>query len=125
MDSDLRIPILLGESGAQVVRVQRVGGSSCIEKSGPASEIAREAAVLRWCTRRLPVARVLREEAGLLEMSDLFGRPLNEWPSELAGELLAEALHQLHALSFAQCPFIADWDLRLREAQARLQAGFG
>lgn len=56
-------------------------------------------------------------------MSDLPGRPLNEWPSDLAGQLLAEALHQTHALPFPQCPFMADWGFRLREAQARLQAG--
>ena len=123
VDTQVRTPILLGESGAQVVRVRRVDGSSWIEKIGPASEIAKEAAVLRWCTGRLPVARVLREDRNVLEMFDLPGRPLNECSMELTGHLLAETIHRMHALPVGECLFTADWDLRLHEALARVRGG--
>ena len=120
---DLRTPILLGESGAHVVRVKRTDGTSWIEKSGPATEIAQEIAVLRWCTGLLPVARVLYEGSGVLHMSDLPGVPLTDLAVELAGSLLAEALRQIHAVPAAECPFVADWNLRIRDAEERLQAG--
>ncbi len=123
MSFDLRIPILLSESGARVVRVKRPDGTSWIEKSGPDSEIAQETAVLRWCADRLPVAQVLHEQKGVLHMSDLPGLPLTELPLELASRLLADALQQIHAVPGVGCPFLADWNLRIRDAEERLQAG--
>ena len=120
---EMRTPILLGGSGAQVVRVQWVDGSSCIEKFGPASEIAREAAVMRWCSDSLPVAHVLEERVGFLRMTHLSGVPLNAVALELASTTLSNALHRIHAAPSDGCPFAAGWDMRLFEAQERLYAG--
>ena len=123
MSRDQRSPILLGESGARVDRVRNAEGGSWIEKFGPAPDIAQEAAVLRWCAGRLPVAKVLQQQSGCLQMSDLPGRPLTELSLDLACSVLAEALFQIHAVPVGDCPFCADWGRRLREAEDRFQAG--
>jgi aminoglycoside 3'-phosphotransferase-2 len=118
-----RTPILLGESGAHVVRFSQEDGASWIEKSGSPAEISQEAAALRWCEDRLPVARVLDQRPGVLRMSELPGRPLWNLPAEIACTVLAEALRQTHAVPVAGCPLLAAWSLRICEAEARLQAG--
>lgn len=119
---ELRSPILLGESGAQVIRVV-VQGDSWIEKSGPPTDIAREAAVTRWCAGKLPVAQVLQEEVGLYRMTELPGVPLSEVPLELASDILTEALLRIHAVPLVGCPFEAGWSARLLVAKQRVRAG--
>lgn len=114
---------MLGESGAQVVRVQRANRNSWIEKSGPTSTIARETAVMHWCTASLPVAQILEEGVGFIRMTDLPGVSLNQAPVQLASSILAEALRRIHAIAFAGCPFAAGWNVRLMEAEERLKAG--
>ena len=123
MSFDVRTPIRSGKSGARVVRITRADGYSWIEKSGTASEIAQEAAVLRWCADQLPVARVLSEKPDLLQVSDLPGLPLSRLPAAVASALLAKAIQQIHAIPAAGCPFLADWDLRVRDAEVRCRNG--
>lgn len=43
---------------------------------------------------------------------------------EIASAVLAVTLHRIHAVPVAGCPFVAEWSLRVREAEARSQAGF-
>jgi aminoglycoside 3'-phosphotransferase II len=91
-------------------------------KSGPSAEIAQEAAALRWCEGRLPVAHVLDERPGVLEMSWLPGCPVSDLSADLACAVLVEALRQIHA-PLARCTLIAEWGLRLREAEERVRTG--
>ena len=123
MHSITRTAFLLGESGSCVTRCARVDGASWIEKSGPPAEIAQEAAALRWCGNRLPVARVLGHRPGILKMSELPGRPASEVPAEIAAVVLADALHQIHSVPVAGCPAGAEWDFRIQKAVARLKGG--
>ena len=53
---ETRTPILIGESGASVFRIQRSDGCFWIEKNDSALDISIEAAVINWCAGRLPVA---------------------------------------------------------------------
>jgi aminoglycoside phosphotransferase len=62
-----------------------------IEKSGPASDVSVEAAVIKWCAGRLPVPEVLAVEAGVLSMSALPGVTLTEAEIDCAVALTAEA----------------------------------
>lgn len=119
----MRSPILIGESGAAVVRVRDADGVSWIEKSGAEPGIGEEAAVLRWCAGLLPVPRVIERSEGLLRMSELPGVNLTEVSVEEAVAVLAEALGQVHSVSIADCPFPANWDLRVRQAEERVRAG--
>jgi aminoglycoside phosphotransferase len=114
---------LIGQSGAQVLRVQQADGFSWIEKTGPAPEIAAEAAVLNWCAGRLPVAQTIQEGAGFLLITDLPGVNLTEVSMEQAVDVLVEALRFIHAVPVKECPFSAGWDLRLQQAEERLHAG--
>ena len=87
-----RTAILTGKPRARVVGVQREDGLRWIEKSGSSSEIGLETAVLEWCAQRLPVAKVLGKDAGLLAMSALPGVNLTEASMECAVQVIAEAL---------------------------------
>jgi aminoglycoside phosphotransferase len=123
MRSHTRTPILIGESGGSVVRVRLEDGGSWIEKSGSGAEIAQEGAALRWCEGRLPVAHLLDQRLGVLAMSELPGRPASELPLDFACAVLVEALGLIHAVPVVGCPLVAEWSLRLRQAQARVRAG--
>jgi aminoglycoside 3'-phosphotransferase II len=94
-----------------------------IEKSGAASDLSVEAAVLRWCAGRLPVPEVLAIEAGVLSMSALPGINLTEAPIDCAVALTAEALHLIHSVPTEGCPFRADWAPRLHQAEHRVSCG--
>ena len=118
-----RTPILIGESGASVVRVRMEDGLEWIEKTGLSAEIDVETAVLEWCARRLPVAKVLGRDAGLLVMSALPGVNLTGTSMELAAQVIAEALHLVHATPIEGCPFTAGWTLRLSQGELRVRAG--
>jgi aminoglycoside 3'-phosphotransferase II len=120
---ETRTPIVTGQSGAQVVRIRRPDGSSCIEKTGPAPDIAAEAAVLHWCAGRLPVPQTIQVGVGFLLLTDLPGVPLTEVSIEQAVAALVEALRLIHALPLAGCPLPVGWALRLQQAEERLQAG--
>lgn len=118
-----RIPILLGESGASVVRCTPSAGSPWIEKSGQRVDIAREAEALRWCEEYLPVARLLDHRPGMLILSELPGSPLSESPADICSAVLASALAEIHAVPIGGCPLQAGWSLRIQEAETRLRAG--
>jgi aminoglycoside phosphotransferase len=119
-----RTPILIGASGAHVIRVHRSDGSSWIEKHGPAPEINAEVDVLNWCALSLPVARVIEQREGVLIMSELPGMNLAEVSLEHAVNVMVEALGQIHSVPIEDCPFSASWSLRLHQAELRIQAGF-
>jgi aminoglycoside phosphotransferase len=118
-----RTPILIGESGASVIRLTQEDGASWIEKSGSPARIEKEAAALRWCEGRLPVAQVLDHRPGLLEMSELPGCPVSNLSIDIACAVLADALRQIHAVSVAGCPLLSEWSLRLQEAEERVRLG--
>jgi aminoglycoside 3'-phosphotransferase-2 len=118
-----RSQIVIGKSGATVVRVTRADGSRWIEKSALTTDISVEAAVMTWCAGHLPVAQVLAVEAGVLSMSILPGINLAEAPSALAVVLTAEAVRLVHGVPADGCPFMADWATRLGEAESRVQRG--
>ena len=118
-----RTPILIGASGASVTRIRRGDGSTSVEKRGPALEISAEAAVLDWCSLRLPVARILEQREGVLVMSELPGANLAEATLELAVNVMVEALSLIHSLPVEDSPFSASWSLRLHQAEQRIEAG--
>src|SRR5438034_8696371 len=118
-----RTPILIGKSGTSVVRVQREDGLEWIEKTGSPAEIDFETAVLEWCAGNLPVAKVLGKDAGFLAMSALPGVNLTETSMERAAQIIAEALHLIHATPIDRCPFMARWALRLSQGELRVRAG--
>jgi aminoglycoside phosphotransferase len=115
--------IVIGKSGATVFRVTREDGVQWIEKSGPASDLSVEAAVMKWCAGRLPVPEVLALEAGVLAMSALPGVNLTEAAMDCAVALTAEALHVIHSIPTEGCPFRADWATRLDQAEYRVRCG--
>jgi aminoglycoside 3'-phosphotransferase-2 len=121
--SAIRTPILIGKSGASVVRVQREDGLEWIEKTGSSTEIDFETAVLEWCVGGLPVAKVLGRDAGFLAMSALPGVNLIETSMECAAQVIAEALHLIHSTPIQRCPFMASWALRLSQGELRVRAG--
>ena len=118
-----RIPILMGASGARIVRVQRADRDSCIEKRAPASEITAEAAVLTWLADRLPVPGVIQQGEGILIMSELPGLNLTDVAPQTAVNVIGEALRRIHALPVDNCPLLAHWSLRLDEAEQRMENG--
>jgi len=118
-----RVPIEIGASGANVIRVRRGDRSTWIEKRGAAAEIRAEAAVLKWCADRLPVARLIEHREGVMITSELPGVTLAEVSLENAVNVLVEALDLMHALPVENCPFSASWNVRLHEAEQRIEAG--
>jgi aminoglycoside phosphotransferase len=79
--------------------------------------------VLEWCAGRLPVAKVLEKRAGFLAMSALPGVDLTETSMECAAQIIAEALHLVHAMPTETCPFMASWAKRLSQAELRIRSG--
>src|SRR5207245_1046302 len=94
-----------------------------IEKSGDPAELRVEAAVMRWCAGRLPVASVYQEEDGRLAVSALAGVNLTQVPMRDAVAAAVEALHLIHSLPAQDCPFSAAWHERVRQARERVDAG--
>jgi aminoglycoside phosphotransferase len=118
-----RSPIVIGKSGARVVLVTGGDGTEWIEKSGPASNLAVEASVMKWCAGRLPVPEVLGLEASVLSMSARPGVNLTEASRDSAVAVMVEALTLIHAVSTEQCPFQSDWVTRIHQAERRVRAG--
>jgi aminoglycoside phosphotransferase len=120
---DHKTRILIGESGACVARIRHRDGSTSIEKRGPAPEITCEADVLEWCSLRLPVAQIIERREGVLIMSELPGANLTEVSPQVAVNVVVEALGLIHSMPVEDCPFSASWNLRLLQAQQRIEAG--
>lgn len=118
-----RTPILGGESGATVFKVQSHSGETWIEKSGPAEELSLEAAVLEWCAERLPVPKVLVNQGVSLTMSIIPGVELSQVSRQCAATVLNQALTLLHSIPTFNCPFQANWAACLQQAEDRVQAG--
>jgi len=94
-----------------------------IEKSGSSAELGLETAVLEWSSGRLPVPEVLEKGTGFLAMSALPGVHLTEVAVQCAVEVIAEALHLVHAIPVEGCPFLASWAMRLSQGEIRVRAG--
>jgi hypothetical protein len=68
--------------------------------------------------------RLLDQRLGVLEMSALTGRPLSELSADTACAVFAEALRQIHAVPVVGCPLLAEWSLRIQQAEERSRADF-
>ena len=118
-----RTPILGGESGATVFRVQSHDGETWIEKSGSAEELSLEAAVLEWCAEHLPVPKVLVNQGRSLTMSVIPGFDLSQVSMQCAATVMNQALTLIHSIPIYDCPFHADWKSCLQKAESRVYAG--
>ncbi len=123
----------LGESGADVFRIETADGASLFLKSEPAAPLAElpgEIARLEWLARQgLPAPAVIDQalEHGRhwLLMSAVPGRDLASGPfgpAEIVGHM-ADALRLLHRVPVATCPFDHRLARRIEDAQARAVAG--
>ncbi|MCA2408474.1 aminoglycoside 3'-phosphotransferase [Rhizobium leguminosarum bv. viciae 248] len=124
----------LGRSAASVFRLEALGLPALylkVENVGPFSEIADEAARLRWLKASgLTCPDVIAEDSdgvrNRLLISALPGSDLASASvlTPLARvELLAAALLDLHRLPIASCPFDHRLEARIAAAKARVQAG--
>lgn len=124
----------LGCSDAQVFMLQGEGIPPLFIKTEAATahaELHDEVARLRWlASRGLPCPDVLFEGTHCghlwLLMSAVPGDDLASADSlsiETRIRILAGALHQLHAVDPAACPFDHRLDVRIEAARARMQAG--
>lgn len=123
MEEYVRTPILIGESGAEVALVRHPDGRTWIEKSSSSKDLENEMRVLEWCSGRLPVPRVLESTPSLLVMSVLPGTILPAVPVHVAVPVLARALHFIHSVPVAECPFDASWETRLNQGEENIRAG--
>ncbi|NEJ91466.1 APH(3') family aminoglycoside O-phosphotransferase [Rhizobium leguminosarum] len=124
----------LGRSAASVFRLEALGLPTLylkVEQAALFGELADEAARLRWLkTSGLSCPDVVAEDSDGARNRLL----INALPgSDLASasvltplarvELLAAALHDLHRLPIASCPFDHRLETRIVTAKARMQAG--
>jgi aminoglycoside 3'-phosphotransferase-2 len=127
----------LGGSDAQVFRLEPPDGPALFVKTepgGPLSELAGEAARLRWLAAAgIRCAQVLdfveENGRGWLLLQAMPGCDLEsacETGAVKAADavrLMAQALRELHALDTAHCPFDHRAGVRMALAHARMQAG--
>ena len=126
----LLTPQTNGESGAMVIRA---GDTHFIksEPISPLSELPSEVDRLRWLHQTgLPCPEVVdaadHADRHWLLMTAVPGRDLASTAvvaAEVAVQLVAEALRQLHALDPASCPFDHRASIRIADATARYAAG--
>lgn len=123
--------VTLGCSGDLVLRLTRAGGQDLFLKvsSSDAAALEDEARRLRWLGRYLAVPQVI-EEGREGDRAWLLTTALPGVPAHLATmdprwvvQELARGLRWFHALPVDDCPFDARLDVRLREAEQRLDAG--
>jgi aminoglycoside 3'-phosphotransferase-2 len=126
-----------GGSDAQVFRLAPAAGPALFvktERSAPLSELAGEAARLRWLdaagVRCAQVLDFIEDKGrGWLLLQEMPGRDLESAcetgaiDAADAVRLMAQALRQLHALDIASCPFDHRAGARIALAHARMQAG--
>jgi len=124
----------IGQSGADVVRLQHEGKPDLFiksEETGPLAELPNEIAVLRWLeAMNLPAPRVIdtceADGRHWLLMSAVPGTDMASAPDLPAEQLVREcalALRRLHALDPAACPF--DRRLAVTVPMAEHRAGSG
>ncbi len=126
-------PIHIGESPAQVWRIDLSADTSVFLKSEPLgelSELAGEIERLNWLTKMgFKAPRVVDAEQGLdrlwLLMTAVPGQDLTHYEGDRGQfcRIVAQGLRRLHALDPTQCPFDHSLDARLAAAEARLAAG--
>lgn len=127
---------LIGESGAAVHRLSLPGAPDLYLKHGRgdiATDIADEAARLRWLAPHVSTPQVLHvstdADAAWLLTTALPGRTaydvLTSHPSQALNivDRIAVFLKTLHAIPVARCPFDSGPARRLSLAHARMQAG--
>ena len=124
----------IGRSSAAVFRLSAPDGTTLFvktEPTSPLSELAGEAARLRWLAAHgIACPRVLdlddHANCQWLLISALPGHDLASSPHLPAATivaLVAQALRVLHGLDVADCPFDHRLDQRIPAAQARMVAG--
>ncbi|MFM0730563.1 aminoglycoside 3'-phosphotransferase [Paraburkholderia sediminicola] len=125
---------VVGESGAEVFRIQCGSGEELFLKSEPTglpSELPGEVERLQWMNRRnLPGPTVLgdamEDNRHWLLMTAVPGCDLananNLSPLQIV-EILAVALRSLHAVPIAECPFDHRLEERIAVAQNRVSVG--
>ncbi len=125
----------LGESGAHTFRLQGKGEVMFLKiaDSSFSACLHAEAERIHWLNGRLPVPTIRHFEmtanGAFLLMTAVPGvnfthfnnRPDRE--KEIAVQLLATGLHQLHNLPPAGCPFDQRLDIQIEKAQQRMVAG--
>ena len=125
----------LGGSGAHTFRLQGKGEAMFLKiaDSSFSACLQAEAERIQWLNGRLPVPTIRHFEmtanGAFLLMTAVPGvnithfnnRPDSE--KEIAVQLLATGLHQLHNLPFASCPFDQRLDRQIETAQQRMAAG--
>jgi aminoglycoside 3'-phosphotransferase-2 len=124
----------IGDSGASTFRLEAYGKPSLFLKSqssGPFSEIAAEAARLRWLAAMgipCPILQRVETHDGRdwLLMTALEGADCASLGRHRAGvivECMADALHELHGLDIKSCPFDHTLARRIDDARRRVCAG--
>ncbi len=127
-------PVTVGESGAQVFRLEQLGSAPRYLKLVPRRagiDTTAEARRLAWLRGRLPVPEVIAfadEPAGsFLLMTTVAGLDAMDSahaadPSRLV-RLLAEGLRTVHALPMEDCPFDHRLDAEIARAEAQVRGG--
>ena len=123
----------IGESGADVFRIEAADGELLFLKSEPVAPLAElpgEIARLEWLARQdLPAPAVLDQalehDRHWLLMSGVPGRDLASGPFRPAEIVvhMADALRLLHRVPVATCPFDHRLAHRIEDAHARAVAG--
>lgn len=123
----------IGKSQAGVFRLAADGKPALFlkcERNSPFAELAGEAARLRWLAGQgiaCPDLIALESHAGhdWLLMSAVAGEDLASVSIDPADviDIMASALHELHALDIRSCPFDHRLDRRIAVARARMDAG--
>jgi aminoglycoside 3'-phosphotransferase-2 len=122
-----------GQSGAEVFRLEAEGREKLfvkVEETSSSSEVAAEAPRLRWLFEQNVPCPPLRgyethAERNWLLSGAVPGRDLTaaELPEATIVATLAAGLRRLHALPVSACPFDHRLDIRVAQAQRRMQAG--
>lgn len=125
-------PVLIGESGASVLRLSARDGIFYLKTSQATDGdgLEREAARLRWLAGRLPVPQVIsfvqERERDYLLLTSVPGVNAVEVGREHAESLaegLAQALRMLHAQPIDGCPFDQSVAAQIAHARQRVTAG--
>lgn len=126
-------PVSLGYSRADVWQIQWPDGEAYLKAQavGFTESLARDAEILRWFSTYTRVPEVLAyhqdQHKEYLLMSALPGRPMSDESFQSDSDHMirevVKALRQIHAIPIELCPFDASLNVKLAEAEQRMQAG--